>query len=107
MPIANQEKNARALNLLSSDHAILLRLHATQGRPATVTQLAKDLQLSVTRVSMALSRLEQRGCVLRTFPLRDNRTVQASLTSHGRESAEELVSALASLVTALRPPVAL
>jgi DNA-binding MarR family transcriptional regulator len=64
-------------------YMILAVLSESQGRTATMTQLASVLQFSASRLSHAISRLEEKGWVQRVKRPGDRRKTMAQLTEEG------------------------
>ncbi|MEU8177787.1 MarR family transcriptional regulator [Microbispora hainanensis] len=64
-------------------YMILVVLSESPGRTMTMTELAAILQYSVSRLSHAVSRLEEKGWVRRLKRPEDRRTTVAELTEEG------------------------
>ena len=65
------------------DYEILSRLHRAQGRSMRMSDLARDIGFSPSRLSHAMSRMEQEGWVRRTPSPSDGRVIEAGLTESG------------------------
>ena len=75
----------RDAGLSLSEYEILVRLSEAAGRAARMSELAKSLVQSRSRISHTVTRLEQRGLVARrTYP-GDGRGVSCVLTDRGFE----------------------
>jgi DNA-binding MarR family transcriptional regulator len=66
---------------------MLMVLH--EGGPATVSQMAEAIGISLPAASSALDRLQDHGLVQRHRDIRDRRVVHVILSARGRETAEQ------------------
>jgi DNA-binding MarR family transcriptional regulator len=66
---------------------MLMVLH--EGGPATVSQMAEAIGISLPSASSALDRLQDHGLVVRQRDLQDRRVVHVILSARGRETAEQ------------------
>ena len=71
-----------------------------RGECATMTDLARDLQLDPAAVSRAVDRLEAKGLVRRQRSGTDRRVVRLALTAGGRRVAPLVPAALAEVFNA-------
>lgn len=83
------------------DYEILSRLHRAPDRTLRMTQLARDVGFSPSRLSHAVGRMEETGWVARTPSQADRRGTEATLTDLGVKLVDEVTPAHLELVRKL------
>ncbi len=83
------------------DYEILSRLHRAQGRTLRMSDLARDVGFSPSRLSHAVARMEDSGWVLRAPCQTDRRGTEATLTDVGVKVVDEVTPAHLALVRRL------
>ena len=83
------------------DYEILSRLHRAPDRTLRMTQLARDVGFSPSRLSHAVGRMEDAGWVARTPSQADRRGTDATLTDLGVKLVDEVTPAHLELVRKL------
>jgi DNA-binding MarR family transcriptional regulator len=83
------------------DYVILSRLHRAPERTLRMSELAREVGFSPSRLSHAVSRMEQDGWVERSRSEADRRGTEAALTDTGAKVVEAATPAHLSLVKKL------
>jgi len=83
------------------DYEILSRLHRAPDRTLRMTQLARDVGFSPSRLSHAVGRMEDAGWVARAPSQADRRGTDATLTDLGVKLVDEVTPAHLELVRKL------
>lgn len=83
------------------DYEILSQLHREPGRTMRMSALARKVGFSPSRLSHAISRMEESGWVARTVNPADRRVVEARLTPAGAETVEDVSAGHLALVKRL------
>jgi DNA-binding MarR family transcriptional regulator len=83
------------------DYEILSRLHRAPDRTLRMSQLAGDVGFSPSRLSHAVSRMEEAGWVVRSPSPADRRGTDATLTELGVKLVDEVTPAHLTLVKRL------
>lgn len=83
------------------DYEILTRLHRAPERTMRMSDLARDVGFSPSRLSHAMTRMEDSGWVGRTPSLTDRRGTDATLTVEGARVVEDVSPDHLSLVRKL------
>jgi DNA-binding MarR family transcriptional regulator len=83
------------------DYEILSRLHRAPGRTLRMSDLARDVGFSPSRLSHAVARMEDSGWVLRAPCQTDRRGTEATLTDVGVKVVDEVTPAHLALVRRL------
>ena len=83
------------------DYVILSRLHRTPDRTLRMSELAREVGFSPSRLSHAVSRMEEAGWVARSRSEVDRRGTEATLTDHGTNVVEAATPAHLALVKKL------
>lgn len=83
------------------DYGILSRLHRASDRTLRMSELAREVGFSPSRLSHAVSRMEGAGWVVRTPSETDRRGTDATLTELGMRVVEEASPAHLALVRKL------
>lgn len=88
-----------------TEHQASVLDHLDAHRPTTISKLAEHMGIGISAMSIAVSRLERAGYILRTRDFRDGRRVELKLTQEGSRIKEqntvldpELVSKIFSLM---------
>lgn len=83
------------------DYVILSRLHRTSNRTLRMSDLAREVGFSPSRLSHAVSRMEEAGWIARSPSETDRRGTDATLTDVGVEVVEKATPAHLALVKKL------
>jgi DNA-binding MarR family transcriptional regulator len=83
------------------DYEILSRLHRSPERTLRMSQLARDVGFSPSRLSHAVGRMEEAGWVTRAPCTTDRRGTEATLTDVGLKLVDVMTPAHLSLVRKL------
>jgi DNA-binding MarR family transcriptional regulator len=83
------------------DYVILSRLHRASDRTLRMSDLARDVGFSPSRLSHAVSRMEEAGWVERSRSENDRRGTDATLTELGTQVVEAATPAHLALVKRL------
>ncbi|MGH8871970.1 MAG: MarR family winged helix-turn-helix transcriptional regulator [Acidimicrobiia bacterium] len=83
------------------DYEILSRLHRAPDRTLRMSQLARDVGFSPSRLSHAVGRMEDAGWVARTPSPADRRGTDATLTDLGMKLVDNVTPAHLALVRKL------
>jgi len=83
------------------DYVILSQLHRAPDRTLRMSELAREVGFSPSRLSHAVSRMEEDGWVERSRSEVDRRGTEASLTDNGAKVVEEATPAHLALVKKL------
>jgi DNA-binding MarR family transcriptional regulator len=75
------------------DYGILSELHRSIGRTMRMSDLAREVGFSPSRLSHAVSRMEDEGWITRRHSSEDGRVIEARLTDVGAKHAEQVSAA--------------
>lgn len=92
---------SQACDLTVSQYRALLRLVVNR-KPMRMTELAKQLFLSQSAVTAAVTRLEERGAIKRVDSAADRRTVLVELTAKGAETIVAADKAVTGHIVAIK-----
>jgi DNA-binding MarR family transcriptional regulator len=92
-----QELTAKLVDLDLSASEINALGNLADGRARTVSELGAAIGIRPTTLTGVLDRLERRGCLTRGARAGDRRAVLIELTPDGRETAAEIVAAIAEI----------
>ena len=87
--------------MTQDDYVILSRLHRSPDRTLRMSELAREVGFSPSRLSHAVSRMEEAGWVERSRSESDRRGTEATLTDTGAKVVEVATPAHLALVKKL------
>jgi DNA-binding MarR family transcriptional regulator len=90
LPAVLDSQLRRAADLTHFDYRVLATLAATTGHGLAMTTLAERTDATLTRLSHAVRRLEDRDLVRRSPSREDGRVTVARLTSAGRQVVDQV-----------------